>query len=60
MEWFGNNNEDDLKKFISKYETHERYIICITKAKMFKKQRERIIIKIWKYHEERSSQVFNN
>ena len=31
-------NEDDLKKFISKYdETHEKYIIYITKAKNFKK-----------------------
>ena len=30
-------NEDDLKNFILKYETHEKYIICITKAKNFKK-----------------------
>ena len=30
-------NEDDLKKFILKYETHEKYIIYMTKAKMFKK-----------------------
>ena len=31
-------NEDDLKNFISKYdETHEKYIIYITKAKNLKK-----------------------
>ena len=37
-------NEHDLKKFMLKYETHEKYIIfyiCISKAKNFKKQRGR-------------------
>ena len=30
-------NEDDLKKFISKYENCEKYINCITEAKNCKK-----------------------
>ena len=33
-------NENDLKKFILQYETNEKYIICITKAKNFKSKEE--------------------
>ena len=29
--------EDDLKKFISKYEKHAKYFICIIKAINYKK-----------------------
>ena len=39
-------NEDDLKKFISKYdETHEKYIIYITKAKNLKSKEKDLFIR---------------
>ena len=37
-------NKDDLKEFILKYvETHEKYVICINKAKNFKSKEEDLL-----------------
>ena len=38
-------NEEDLKKFILKYETYEEYIICIIKAKNLKSKEEDLLKK---------------